>query len=437
MDQTLSGILGTLIMIVLFMLRLPVAHSMMLVGFVGFSLLTSWTGGLNLVSRSIYSSFASLDLCTIPLFILMGQLAFNTGISRKLYDTAYRYLGHVRGGLAMATTVACTAFGTVCGSSPATAATMATVGLPEMKRFNYSDRLATGCVAASGGLGMIMPPSVVLLVYGVLTGQSIGALFVAGILPAILITVLFVATVSILCTCDPKIGPAGERFGWGERLKALAGLMDTLLIFATVVGGLFFGWFTPTEAASVGVIAVTVLSMAKRQLTWEGLKKSLDETLRTSCMVMFLIAGAVVFGKFLAVTRIPFNIATWVGGLDLPPFAIMAVIVAIYFLGGCFMDSLAMIMLTIPVFYPVVMNLGYDPIWFGVVAVMVTEMGVLTPPVGINVYVVYGIAQRTLPGINLEDVFKGSLPFVAAVMVSIACLMAFPIIATLLPSLMY
>lgn len=437
MDQTLSGILGTLIMIALFMLRLPVAHSMMLVGFVGFSLLTSWTGGLNLVSRSIYSSFASLDLCTIPLFILMGQLAFNTGISRKLYDTAYRYLGHVRGGLAMATTVACTAFGTICGSSPATAATMATVGLPEMKRFNYSDRLATGCVAASGGLGMIMPPSVVLLVYGVLTGQSIGALFVAGILPAILLTVLFVATVSILCTCDPKIGPAGERFGWGERLKALAGLMDTLLIFATVVGGLFFGWFTPTEAASVGVIAVTVLSMAKRQLTWEGLKKSLDETLRTSCMVMFLIAGAVVFGKFLAVTRIPFNIATWVGGLDLPPFAIMAVIVAIYFLGGCFMDSLAMIMLTIPVFYPVVMNLGYDPIWFGVIAVMVTEMGVLTPPVGINVYVVYGIAQRTLPGINLEDVFKGSLPFVAAVMVSIACLMAFPIIATLLPSLMY
>jgi len=437
MDQTLSGILGTLIMIVLFMLRLPVAHSMMLVGFVGFSLLTSWTGGLNLVSRSIYSSFASLELCTIPLFILMGQLAFNTGISRKLYDTAYRYLGHVRGGLAMATTVACTAFGTVCGSSPATAATMATVGLPEMKRFNYSDRLATGCVAASGGLGMIMPPSVVLLVYGVLTGQSIGALFVAGILPAILITTLFVATVSILCSRNPKIGPAGERFGWGARLKSLAGLMDTLLIFATVVGGLFFGWFTPTEAASVGVIAVTVLSMAKRQLTWEGFKKSLDETLRTSCMVMFLIAGAVVFGKFLAVTRIPFNIATWVGGLDLPPFAIMAVIVAIYFLGGCFMDSLAMIMLTIPVFYPVVMNLGYDPIWFGVIAVMVTEMGVLTPPVGINVYVVYGIAQRILPGINLEDVFKGALPFVAAVMVSIACLMAFPIIATLLPGLMY
>jgi tripartite ATP-independent transporter DctM subunit len=437
MDQTLFGIIGTLIMIGLFLLRLPVAHSMMLVGFAGFSLLTSWTGGLNLVSRSIYSSFASLDLCTIPLFILMGQLAFNTGISRKLYDTAYRYLGHVRGGLAMATTVACTAFGTICGSSPATAATMATVGLPEMKRFNYSDRLATGCVAASGGLGMIMPPSVVLLVYGVLTGQSIGALFVAGILPAILLTVLFVATVSILCTRTPEIGPAGERFGWGERLKALAGLMDTLFVFATVVGGLFFGWFTPTEAASVGVIAVTALSMAKRQLTWEGLKKSLDETLRTSCMVMFLIAGAVVFGKFLAVTRIPFNIASWVGGLDLPPFAIMAVIVAIYFLGGCFMDSLAMIMLTIPVFYPVVMNLGYDPIWFGVIAVLVTEMGVLTPPVGINVYVVYGIAQRILPGTRLEDVFKGALPFVAAVVVSIACLLAFPIIATLLPSLMY
>ena len=437
MDQTLAGVAGILIMIVLFMLRLPVAHSMMLVGLTGFSLLTTWTGGLNLVSRSIYSSLASLDLCTIPLFILMGQLAFNTGISKKLYDTAYRFLGHIRGGLAMATTVACTAFGTICGSSPATAATMATVGLPEMQRFRYSDRLATGCVAASGGLGMIMPPSVVLLVYGVLTGQSIGALFVAGILPALLLTVIFVATVSILCALDPDIGPAGERFAWGERLKALAGLVDTLLVFAVVVGGLFFGWFTPTEAASIGVIAVTVLSLIKRRLTWEGFVTSLDETLRTSCMVMFLIAGAVVFGKFLAVTRIPFNIASWVGGLNLPPYAIMAVIVAIYFAGGCFMDSLAMIMLTIPVFYPVVTNLGFDPIWFGVIAVMVTEMGVLTPPVGINVYVVYGIAQRILPGITLEEVFKGALPFVAAVTLCIGILMAFPLIATLLPGLMY
>ena len=234
MDQTLAGVAGILIMIVLFMLRLPVAHSMMLVGLTGFSLLTSWTGGLNLVSRSIYSSLASLDLCTIPLFILMGQLAFNTGISKKLYDTAYRFLGHIRGGLAMATTVACTAFGTICGSSPATAATMATVGLPEMKRFRYSDRLATGCVAASGGLGMIMPPSVVLLVYGVLTGQSIGALFVAGILPALLLTVIFVATVSILCALNPDIGPAGEPFGWGEGPKGPAA--KTSKAFASLLG---------------------------------------------------------------------------------------------------------------------------------------------------------------------------------------------------------
>ena len=237
MDQTLAGVLGILIMIVLFMLRLPVAHAMMLVGFVGFSLLTSWTGGLNLVSRSIYSSFASLDLCTIPLFILMGQLAFHTGISRKLYDAAYRFLGHIQGGLAMATVAACTAFGTICGSSPATAATMATVGLPEMKRFGYGDELATGCVASAGGLGMIMPPSVVLLVYGVLTGQSIGALFVAGILPAILLTVLFITTIALLCARNPKLGPAGESFTWGQRLKSLLGLVDTLLIFGSVVGG--------------------------------------------------------------------------------------------------------------------------------------------------------------------------------------------------------
>jgi tripartite ATP-independent transporter DctM subunit len=437
MDSTLVGIIGIAVMLLLFTTRMPVAHVMTLVGFSGFSLLISPTGGLNLLSRNIYSAFASYDLSTIPLFILMGQIAFNCGISRKLYDTGYRFFGHVNGGLAMATVTACTGFGAICGSSPATAATMATVGVPEMKRFGYSDSLAAGSVASGGGLGMIMPPSVVLIVYGVLTEQSIGELFMAGIMPALLLTALFIGAVWLVCRRNPAQGPKGQRYSLTEKLRSLTGLADTLIVFFLVIGGMFQGWFTPTEAASIGVLGITLLSLLRGRLTWTALVKSLNETLRTSCMVLFLIAGAVVFGKFLAVTRIPFDIASWVAGFDLPAFAIMAAIVAIYFIGGCFMDSLALIMLTIPVFYPVVQNLGYNPIWFGIIIVLVTEMGVITPPVGINVYVVYGITQQLRTGIRLESIFRGIFPFLTAIALGIALLFLFPQIILWLPGLMY
>jgi C4-dicarboxylate transporter DctM subunit len=437
MNPTLIGILGIALMLIIFMTRMPVAHVMALVGFLGFSFMISLKGGLNLLSRNIYESFSSYGLTTIPLFILMGQFAFNSGISRRLYDTAYKFLGSTRGGLAMATVAACTAFGAVCGSSPATAATMATVGLPEMKRYNYADELATGAVASGGGLGMIMPPSVVLIVYGVLTEQSIGALFVAGIMPAIVMTVLFIVCIYIQCRIAPNQGPPGERFTWKEKIKSLSGMGDTLAVFVLVMGGLFFGLFTPTEAAAVGAAGVLGVAVLRRQMTWAGFVKSLYETLRTSCMVMFLIAGAVVFGKFLAVTRIPFDIASWVGALDLPPFLVLATIVAIYLLGGCVMDALALVMLTIPIFYPVVVNLGYDPIWFGVIIVLVTQMGVITPPVGINVYVVYGVAQSVTGGVALEAIFKGIIPFLIAVIIGTFLMAVFPDIILFLPRLMY
>ncbi len=437
MDPTMAGIIGIIIMVFLFMTRMPVAFVMMLVGFIGFSMLTSWRGGLNLMSRNIYDAFASYELSTIPLFILMGQIAFNCGISRRLYNTAYCFLGNVRGGLAMATVSACTAFGAVCGSSPATAATMSTVGIPEMKRYGYTNSLAAASVASGGGLGMIMPPSVVLIIYGVLTEQSIGALFVSGILPAFLLTALFVVGIYIQCKINPALGPKGDSFPWSAKLKSLAGLLDTLLVFALVIGGLFYGWFTPTEAASIGVLGVLALAIIKRQLTWQAFVNSLYETLRTSCMVLVLIAGAVVFGKFLAVTRIPFDIANWVSAFDMPPFAIMGAIILIYFIGGCFMDSLALIMLTIPVFFPVVMDMGYDPIWFGIIIVLVTEMGVITPPVGINVYVVYGMCQKIAPDVTLEDVFKGIMPFLLSIVVGIGLLFLFPQIILFLPGLMY
>jgi tripartite ATP-independent transporter DctM subunit len=367
----------------------------------------------------------------------MGQLAFNSGISGRLYDTAYKFLGSTRGGLAMATVSACTAFGAVCGSSPATAATMATVGLPEMKRYQYADELATGSVASGGGLGMIMPPSVVLIVYGILTEESIGKLFVAGILPAFLVTFLFIIAIYLRCRFAPHQGPPGEAFSLSEKLKSLTGLIDTLAVFILVIGGLFFGLFTPTEAAAVGAFGVLAVSLMRRRLNWQGFVKSLYETLRTSCMVMLLIAGAVVFGKFLAVTRIPFNIASWIGGFDLPPYAILTMIIFVYFLGGCFMDALAFVMLTIPIFFPVITDLGYDPIWFGIIIVMVTEMGVITPPVGINVYVVYGVAEGVVGGVPLEAIFKGILPFLLAVVIGLIILILFPQIILVLPNLMY
>ncbi len=437
MSPITIGILGILVMLVIFLTRMSVAYVMALVGFLGFGILISFEGALNLLSRSIYSSFSSYELTTIPLFILMGQIAFNSGISKRLYNTAYRFLGNVRGGLAMATVSSCTAFGAVCGSSPATASIMTTVGMPEMKRYNYTNDLAAGSVASGGGLGMIMPPSVVLIIYGIMTEQSIGALFVAGIIPAILLTILFIICIYVTCLRSPDKGPAGEKFTWGEKLKSLTGLVDTMIVFLISIGGLYKGIFSPTESAAVGAAGVLIIAVIRRQLSWNSLVKALYETLSTTCMVMFLIAGAVVFSRFLAVTRIPFEIATWVSGLAFPPFMIMAIIVLIYFLGGCFMDSLGLIMLTIPIFFPVVTNLGYDPIWFGIIIVLVAEMGVITPPVGINVYVVYGVSKSIIGDIHLETIFKGILPFLLAVVVGIAILIAFPQLVLFLPNSMY
>ncbi|MDZ7579167.1 MAG: TRAP transporter large permease [Deltaproteobacteria bacterium] len=437
MSPTLIGIIGIVFMLFIFMTRMPVAYVMALVGFLGFAFMISLQGGLNLLSRNVYESFSSYGLTTIPLFVLMGQFAFNSGISSRLYDTAYKFLGSTRGGLAMATVTACTAFGAVCGSSPATAATMATVGLPEMKRYHYADELASGAVASGGGLGMIMPPSVVLIVYGVLTEQSIGALFVAGILPAFLMTLLFIICIYVQCRIAPDQGPPGEKFTWRQKIKSLSGMGDTLTVFLLVMGGLFFGLFTPTEAAAVGAFGVLAVALIRRQMTWQGFVKSLYETLRTSCMIMFLIAGAVVFGKFLAVTRIPFDIATWIGGFNLPPFLILSAVVAVYLLGGCIMDALALVMLTIPIFYPVIIHLGYDPIWFGIIIVLVTQMGVITPPVGINVYVVYGVAQSVTGGVALEAIFKGIIPFLIAVIFGTLLMAVFPQIILVLPNLMY
>ncbi len=438
MSSTTIGVIGIICMIMLFMTRMPVAYVMAMTGVLGFAVVGSLHGGLNLFAQDFYSVFSSYSLTTIPLFILMGQIAFNSGISSKLYSSAYKFFGHTKGGLSIATITACTAFGSVCGSSAATAATMATVGLPEMRRFGYSDALAAGSVASGGGLGMIMPPSVVLIIYGVLTEQSIGKLFMAGILPAILVTILFVCTVIIWCRFSPDDGPCGESFTWREKLKSLNGIGETVLVFILVIGSIFLGICTAEEAASIGVIGVIAVSVIRKQLSWASFVDALYETLKTSCMIMMLVAGATVFGKFLAVTRIPFEMADWISGFHMPHVVILFFVILVYFVGGCFMDSLALVMLTVPVFFPMIMAMGYDPIWFGIIIVMVTEMGVITPPVGLNVYVVYGVA-RGLTGkpMTLESIFMGIAPFMGAVFIGTIILIIFPQIVLILPQLMH
>jgi tripartite ATP-independent transporter DctM subunit len=332
----------------------------------------------------------------------------------------------------MATVGACAAFSAISGSTNATAATMATVTLPEMKRYNYDVSLATGTVAAAGSLGILIPPSVIFIVYGILTEQSIGKLFAAGIFPGMLLSILFLLTIYLRVSRNPSLAPPGPKTSLKEKLRSFVGVLETLIIFALVMGGIFFGIFTPTEAAAAGAFLTLLIAIIRRQLTWQGFIQSIADTTRISCMVMVIVSGAVLFGHFMAVTRLPYDLANWVSHLPLPNHAIMGVIILVYLFGGCFMDALAMIMLTIPIFFPVSQALGFDPIWFGVVIVLITEMGVITPPVGVNVYVVYGVAKD----VPLEEIFKGVLPMLIALLVCNLILLFFPQIALFLPGLM-
>jgi len=431
MSDLAVGVVGIIIFFVLLAFRIPIAYAMMIVGFAGFAFLGSPGAAWGMLSREIFSTFSSYSLSVIPMFIWMGFLAYYTGIGSRLYQFAYRMMGHYPGGLAIATQGACAIFGAVCGSNTATAATIGAIALPEMKRYGYADSLATASVAAGGALGVLIPPSVIFIVYGIATEQSIGRLFLAGIIPGLLLMVLYIHAVVLLVRRHADLGPAGRKSSWRERWQALrGGMVEVLLIFAFSLGGLFAGWFTPTEAGAMGVFAVLLVSLLQRRFSWQALKKSLLDTTRTSAMILLLVGGAIVFGRFIALTRIPFALAGWAAGLEMPPFLIMAVILLIYLVLGCFIDALALILLTIPIFYPVVVTvLGYDPIWFGVIIVLVVAMGVITPPVGMNVYIVKGVAKD----VPLETIFRGVWPFLLALFACIALLIAFPQIATFLP----
>ncbi len=431
MSPVQIGIAGCILLFVLLAASVPVAFAMAIVGFAGFALVVSPQAAMSMITLDLYDTFSSYSLTVIPLFVLMGQVAFHAGISRRLFNAAYHWLGALPGGLAMSTVGACTAFGAICGSGPATAATMASVALPEMKRYKYSMELGCGAVAAGGSLGMLIPPSVVFIVYAIMTEQSVGKLFIAGIVPGLLIAFLFCLTIYLNCKRHPHLGPAAQRFTWGAKFASLTGVLETLVLFVVVIGGMFQGFFTPTEAAAIGAAGTLVIALVKRQMSWKVLVRSLQETIRTSCMVMIIVTGAVIFGHFLAVTQIPVKLASSLAALPLPGWSIMGLVILFYLLAGCFVDALGLILLTIPIFYPVVMQLGYDPIWFGVIIVVVTQMGVISPPVGVCVYVVSGI-ERDVP---LQTIFRGALPFLAALILAAILLIAFPQICLFLPEM--
>jgi C4-dicarboxylate transporter, DctM subunit len=426
------GLIGIGVLVLLFLLRVPVAFSMFISGFLGFVYLNGMESALMLLPQDVFDTFSSYPLSVIPTFILMGSFAFASGISKRLYATSYTWVGSLRGGLTIATVLACSGFAAICGSTAATAATMGKIALPEMRKYKYNDSFATGCVASAGTLGILIPPSTVFIVYGILTEESIGRLFVSGIIPGLILTLLFIATVVVLCLHNPALGPAGPATTWKEKFISLGGIIEAIILFALAVGGLFLGWFSPTQAGGIGAFGALVIGLFRQGFNLKVTWQATQDGLRTACMVLFIIAGATVFGHFMAISNIPFKLADWVGGLPISPMAIMGIIIFIYFIGGFFMDSMALIVVTLPIFFPVVKNLGFDTIWFGVVIVLTAEMGVITPPVGVNVFVIKGIA----PDVPLNDIFRGIFPFLAALIVMTILLMVFPRIATWLPSLM-
>jgi len=431
MTPETAGIIGIALLVFLFLLRVPIAFVMAIVGLVGFAYLSDAESALSILAQDVYETLSNYPLSVIPMFILMGSFAFASGISQRLYSTSYTWVGQFRGGLTIATVLACSGFAAICGSTAATAATMGKIALPEMKKYGYDDVLATGTVASAGTLGILIPPSTVLIVYGILTEQSIGQLFIAGILPGAILSIFFVATVALLCMRNPNLGPPGIPTSWRAKVLSLSGIIEAVILFSLAIGGLFLGWFSPTQAGAVGASGAFIIGLFRGKFDLKVVIESTKDGLRTACMVLFILAGATVFGHFLAISNIPFALADWVENLPLPPMAIMGVLLIIYFIGGFFMDAMAMIVVTIPIFFPIVERLGFDPIWFGVMIVLVGEMGVITPPVGVNVFVIKGIA----PDIALEKIFRGIFPFLGALILLTIILLIFPKIATFLPSL--
>jgi C4-dicarboxylate transporter DctM subunit len=429
MNVIVVAALAFLLLMVLIVLRTPIAVAMIVSGLAGTTAISGWSTALATLRQGPFERATSYTLVVIPLFVLMGYLASQSGLSASLFRAANVWLGHLRGGLAMATVVGCAGFGAICGSSLATSATMATVALPEMKRYRYADTLATGSVAAGGTLGIMIPPSIIFVLYGIMTEQSIGKLLLAGVVPGIIETVLFCVAIAIETSLIPALGAPGPKATFRERLVALRGVWEVLVLFVIVIGGLYAGLATPVESAAFGVVGALVFGVAKRTLTWRGLLNALDQTVRTTSMIFLIIIGADLFGYFMALSQLPLAMATWLIHLNVGALGVLWIILVLYLILGCVMDELAIILLTVPIFFPVVMQLGFDPIWFGVIIVVTVQIGLVSPPVGLNVFVIAGMA-RDVP---IPRIFRGIMPFLAAMVVLLVLLTAWPDLALILP----
>ena len=432
MTPTILGIIGLVVLGVLFSLRIPIAFSMLIVGVIGYSLVTSFNSGISLLGRVPYISAASFELSQIPIFILMGYFLFYSAISSELFSAMYKWLGKLPGGLAVATIGTSAAFASICGSSTATAATVGVVAIPEMNKHGYDSRLSCGSAAAGGVIGIMIPPSITFVIYAFLTEQSVGKLFMAGILPGLLLTLAMMLVIVILVRRNPRIAPSAPSFRFREKVVSLKGTWAVGVIFLVVIGGIYTGLVTATEAASLGCLVAFMIALSRKQLNRQNFSKSLMETINITGMTFLLLIGAGIYGQFLAISEIPMTLSAFVAGLTIYPWEIMVIILIMMLFLGCILDSMTLIVLTVPILYPLVVGLGYDPIWFGVMIVLCIEMGMLTPPIGINVFVISGMNKN----IPMNTIFSGVAPFVVACFVCAIILLVFPQIALILPKTM-
>lgn len=425
-------VIAFLALFALLFLQVPISFGMAIVGTIGFGYYIGFGPAFRSIGSTAVDTVMVYDFSVLPLFILMGNFVARSGISHDLYEASNAWLGHRRGGLAMATVVACGGFSAVCGSSLATVATMSKVAIPSMRKFGYDERLATGSIAAGGTLGILIPPSVALVFYGIMTETDIGQLFAAGIVPGILGIFLYAAAVAVMTRINPELGPPGERLPWRERIGALRGIWGMLVLFMIVMGGIYGGVFTPTEAAGIGAFGAFVIALLRRRLTLAITLDALAETGRTTAMLLALLIGSLLFANFINVARVPNEIADWFASINATPIMVVVVCIVVYILLGCILESISMMLLTVPVFYPVMQSLGLDLVWFGIVVVVVIEISLITPPIGLNVFVL----KSMLPDVELTRIFRGVLPFIAADVVRVTLIVALPGISLFLPRLM-
>ncbi len=432
MDHSLVAVIGLVVMGAFMVFGMPIGFAMLLAGVLGNAYMLPGGAATHLLATNLWDQFSSYGLSVIPLFVLMGQFAYRAGVTTRLYRAAYTWVGRLPGGLASTTVAASAGFSAICGSNAATTATMGTIALPEMRKYGYAPALSAGAVAVGGTLGVVIPPSVVLIVLAVQTEQSLLRLFLASVVPGLVLTALLLLTITVLCLRNPAWGPAGPATRWREKFAALSGVVETLALFGIVIGGLYAGFFTPTEAGAAGAVGALAIGVLRRQLNLRTIAQSIGESLRISAMVVLMIAGAVLFGRFLTVSRMPFELAEWAAALPVAPGWILLVVVAIYLVGGALMDALGFLVVTTPIFFPLALALGFDPVWFVVLLTLVTTMGAITPPVGVNVFIVNGLA----PEIPIGLIFRGVAYFALAYVLCIAAIWFVPQTVLFLPALL-